>query len=72
MDDQVARCRIAEQEGWGLVNIEKSKISASLNSLLKLSPTKLSQSENGTQEVAELVLTSSIPLPKGTFKNGGV
>jgi hypothetical protein len=71
MDDQVARCRIAEEEGWGLVNLEESKISDCINSLLKLSPAKPSQSVNGTQEVSKLVLNSSKPLSKGEIKNGG-
>jgi len=71
MDDQVARCRFAEQEGWGLVNTKESEIPISVYSLLKLSPAKPSQSENGTQEVTNLVLNTSKPSSKGEIKNGG-
>ena len=57
MDDQLARCMVAESEGWGVVekkrtNIAIKKALEKLNSVKKISI----EFTNGATEVAELIL----------------
>tara|TARA_B100000767_G_C19778385_1_gene544319 strand:+ start:1426 stop:2793 length:1368 start_codon:yes stop_codon:yes gene_type:complete len=72
MDDQVARCRVAEEEGWGLVNMEESRISVCVHSLLQIPPNKPLKSKNGSEGVARLVLNSSKSFTKKVPKGDGV
>ena len=59
MDDQLARCKIAQKEGWGLVLEERTKasIARSVETLLGLKvPDEHPQSTNGADELATLLL----------------
>ena len=57
MDDQLARCMVAESEGWGIVEKKRTKV-AIKKALEKLSSVKKISIEfsNGATEVAELIL----------------
>lgn len=57
MDDQLARCMVAESEGWGIVEKNRTKVAIKkalekLNSVKKISI----EFSNGATEVAELIL----------------
>lgn len=57
MDDQLARCMVAEIEGWGIVEKNRTKVAIKkalekLNSVKKISI----EFSNGATEVAELIL----------------
>ncbi|MFL2977846.1 MAG: hypothetical protein ACJZ59_02130 [Candidatus Thalassarchaeaceae archaeon] len=59
MDDQLARCRVAEKEGWGLVAAEdRSSINQDVQKLLKMSASNVDghDTENGADQIAEMVL----------------
>ena len=59
MDDQLARCKIAQKEGWGLVLEERTEasIARSVESLLGLEvPDERPQTTNGADELATLLL----------------
>ena len=59
MDDQLARCNIAQKEGWGLVLEERTQdsIVRSVETLLDLKvPEKHPQPSNGADELATLLL----------------
>lgn len=59
MDDQLARCRVAEKEGWGLVATEdRTSIDKDVQKLLKMNVPDLSEqiTENGANRIAEIVL----------------
>ena len=59
MDDQLARCNIAQSEGWGLVLEERTEasISRSVETLLGLEvPHERPQLANGADELATLLL----------------
>lgn len=59
MDDQLARCNIAQSEGWGLVLKERTEasIAHSVEALLALEvPSKRLQLTNGANELATLLL----------------
>ena len=55
MDDQLARCKVAEQEGWGIVleNRTKDSIKKTCNELLESVGTRhATQMENGAANLA--------------------
>ncbi|MAP42627.1 MAG: hypothetical protein CL981_02725 [Euryarchaeota archaeon] len=59
MDDQLARCRVAEKEGWGLVATEdRTSIDKDVQKLLKMNVPNLGEqiTENGANRIAEIVL----------------
>ena len=59
MDDQLARCNIAQSEGWGLVLEERTEtsIARSVETLLSLEvPNDSPQLTNGADELATLLL----------------
>ena len=59
MDDQLARCRVAEQEGWGLVATEdRTSINKDVQKLLKMNVSNIGEhdTENGADQIAEMVL----------------
>jgi UDP:flavonoid glycosyltransferase YjiC (YdhE family) len=59
MDDQLARCNIAQSEGWGLVLEERTEasIAGSIRALLDLEvPRERPQLTNGADELATLLL----------------
>ena len=59
MDDQLARCNIAQKEGWGLVLEERTEasIARSVEMLLELKvPDERPQPTNGADELATLLL----------------
>ncbi len=59
MDDQLARCRVAEKEGWGLVATEdRTSINEDVQELLKMDVSNLIEevTENGAERIAEIVL----------------
>jgi hypothetical protein len=59
MDDQLARCRVAEKEGWGLVATEdRTSIDKDIQKLLKMNVPNLGEqiTENGANRIAEIVL----------------
>ena len=58
MDDQVARCRKAEQEGWGIVCVHPSKenLNESIGQLLDFSSAEGEETINGAVNVASLLL----------------
>ena len=59
MDDQLARCRVAEQEGWGLVATEdRTSINKDVQKLLKMNVSNIDEhdTENGANQIAEMVL----------------
>jgi len=59
MDDQLARCRVAEQEGWGLVATEdRTSINKDVQKLLKMNISNIGEhdTENGADQIAEMVL----------------
>ena len=56
MDDQLARCKVAEKEGWGIVHSSNS-LSDSINELLSFSRTEnIQSSENGSDLFARSLL----------------
>ncbi len=55
MDDQVARCKIAEEEGWGLLYIAgNGNLEQKIASVLNLTPTPI-VSENGVHSIKNLL-----------------
>jgi len=61
MDDQVTRCENAVSEGWGLVNLNRSRegIKQDISSLLSLDCSKLDQDvgENGADVISAYLLS---------------
>jgi len=59
MDDQLARCKIAEEEGWGLVveKREKKSIVQAISEIVNLNPNNGHQfsDHHDTSWVAELI-----------------
>ena len=56
MDDQLARCKVAEKEGWGIVHSSNS-LSDSINELLSFSRIEnIQSSENGSDLFARFLL----------------
>jgi hypothetical protein len=64
MDDQVTRCENAVSEGWGLVNLNRSRegIKQDISSLLSLDCSELHQEigENGADVISSHLLSSKI------------
>ncbi len=57
MDDQLARCIVAEKEGWGLVHNPKDSFNHSIENLFQMSEIKSkSNNVNGAMELAEYIL----------------
>lgn len=59
MDDQLARCRVAEVEGWGIVATEdRSSITKDVERLLRLEPIDRSgvAASNGAEQIVDLIL----------------
>jgi UDP:flavonoid glycosyltransferase YjiC (YdhE family) len=59
MDDQLARCRVAESEGWGIVAIaDRSSITRDVEQLLLLEPINrpTSNASNGADQIVDLIL----------------
>ena len=57
MDDQMLRCKVAEQEGWGIVHSASEKIESSINQLLQKSQvSSLDVRSNGSDELASILL----------------
>ena len=57
MDDQLARCRVAEKEGWGLVHNPKNSFRHSIQNLFEMSETGSKvNDENGAIKLAEYLL----------------
>ena len=58
MDDQLARCKIAEEEGWGIVNTNRTKPSIQKDIISLLQRTKVQKrlGENGATEIARILL----------------
>jgi len=58
MDDQLARCKVAEEEGWGIV-IEtrtQKEISLAINKLLSIEQAKTSHNSSGSEVLAILLI----------------
>lgn len=58
MDDQLARCKVAEAEGWGIVLESRTSgnIESSFVKLLTLEAQRSKQAKNGADDLAELLL----------------
>ena len=58
MDDQLARCLVAEKEGWGVVLKERNRasIQKSIEYLLKLKPEVKISYDNGANQMAEMII----------------
>ena len=53
MDDQLARCTIAEEEGWGLVLGNQSELVPRIQTLLEYSTISNAKHTNGAVELAK-------------------
>ena len=59
MDDQFARCKVAEEEGWGLVHPSSTSISSSIEKLLMHTfSSSVEERKNGNDELAEILFSS--------------
>ena len=59
MDDQLARCKVAEDEGWGIVSNPSSSINIEIQNLLNQSCSNfLETSVNGANTLAEMLLVN--------------
>lgn len=60
MDDQVARCKNSEKEGWGIVNdsISMKDLKKDIELVLQLKPTVRRDQPNGADEVVSLLFNS--------------
>ena len=47
MDDQLARCKVAEDEDWGIVQQSNQQLSTSVDELLKMKSKESINSPNG-------------------------
>jgi UDP:flavonoid glycosyltransferase YjiC (YdhE family) len=57
MDDQVARCKVAEKEGWGQVLTEAGELRAALAGLLDLNADgTYAEGENGAEALASRLI----------------
>jgi len=68
-DDQAARCRVAEEEGWGLVNLERrpERIRYDISRLLSLeTPPAQAPPACGATELCRAILSGPGPGPRGT------
>jgi UDP-N-acetylglucosamine--N-acetylmuramyl-(pentapeptide) pyrophosphoryl-undecaprenol N-acetylglucosamine transferase len=55
MDDQLARCTVAEEEGWGLVLRHSTEMRDFIFALLSKKPVSVPSSENGSFVLAEFL-----------------
>jgi len=55
MDDQLARCKVAEEEGWGLVLQDKMALSKSIQEILLLDGLKQTNQSNGSSTLASVL-----------------
>jgi len=57
MDDQYARCRVAEKEKWGVVveSVTKDNIRNAINKLASIRPS-INEFENGAKTIASMIL----------------
>ena len=57
MDDQLARCEVAEHEGWGVVirSVTKQEINEAIGKLSKMKPS-VSDFDNGASAIAKMIL----------------
>ena len=59
MDDQIARCKVSEEEGWGLTLIDRNEksIKKSIDELIaKISQKRIMiEKSHGAQNLAELL-----------------
>jgi len=62
MDDQLARCRVAEEEGWGLVLGNQSELKARIQALFEYSTIPNAKCTNGAVELAESLCHESHSL----------
>ncbi len=60
MDDQLARCKVAEDEGWGIVikSVTKQKINEAIERLSGLKPI-VTDFDNGASAIARIILGGS-------------
>ncbi len=60
MDDQVKRCKIAEDEGWGIVNVQPndSALANDIATLLQRSKSSGYQEENGAAKVVKVLFNA--------------
>jgi len=62
MDDQLARCKVAEEEGWGLVLGNQSELKARIQALFEYSTIPNAKCTNGAVELAESLCHESHSL----------
>ena len=65
MDDQLARCKVSSQEGWGIVveNRTEENIANGVKALLALKRIDLAKQNNGA-DILSAALNDTIHLPK--------
>ena len=56
MDDQLARCEVAVEEGWGIVHSASSSVSNDLSNLLLMEKEDLGKIPNGNMVLANHLL----------------
>ena len=67
MDDQLARCKVAEDEGWGTVVAQRNgqSITNGIDVLLKMTPLKGKKTDgNGAIELSQKILMDGSSTPK--------
>ena len=67
MDDQLARCKVAEEEGWGMVVVQRNSqsIQKGINCLLRMAPHKEKKTYgNGAIELSQEILMRNSIVPK--------
>ena len=67
MDDQLARCKVAEDEGWGTVVAQRNgqSITNGIDVLLKMTPLKGKKTDgNGAIELSQKILMDGDSTPK--------
>ena len=67
MDDQLARCKVAEDEGWGTVVAQRNgqSITNGIDVLLKMTPLKGKKTDgNGAIELSQKILMDGSATPK--------
>jgi UDP:flavonoid glycosyltransferase YjiC (YdhE family) len=55
MDDQLGRCTVAEEEGWGLVLRRSTEMREFISALLSRLPSSFSSSKNGSFVLADFL-----------------
>ena len=67
MDDQLARCKVAEEEGWGMVVAQRNSrsIQEGINSLLRMAPQQEKKTHgNGAIELSQEILMRNSIVPQ--------